>query len=435
MALAHKEYSQRIADVQLREYLEAFGAVLIEGPRGCGKTATARKAARSAISLRDPKKRDEYLATASVNPSLLLKGDAPRLIAEWGDAPVLREAVRAQLEERRLPGRFILTGSHTVDRPKIRHSGTGRIASMSMLPMSLWESHESTGEISLRRLFDDPACDIEGKISKMAIEDLIFAAARGGWPAALSCRTPAGQLRYAKSYIRAVCGEDISRIDGRRRNGDLASSILRAYAHHVSSFVKNTELLEELAASGRVRCSADTLDGYLNALRRLFVIADLDACCPAIRNKGEICRGVKRGFCDPSIAVAALGLAPEELQVRLKTFGFIFEQMCIRDLKAYTAAASGHLSYYRDRRGLKADIVLHLNDGRYALIECMLGSREIEEGAGHLLELKRLIAEHNLKEKRQTIREPDLLLIITAGEIAYARQDGVKIIPLACLKD
>lgn len=429
------EYYKRITDGQLRDYLDAFGAVLIEGPKWCGKTTTASQVARSIIKMQDPDKGDEYLTTASTKPSLLLNGETPRLIDEWQDAPVLWDAVRTQVDERQLPGQFILTGSNTVDRSKIRHSGTGRIASLSMLPMSLWESHESTGEISLHSLFDDPFYNIDGKISKMSVEALIFAASRGGWPASLFCRTPKAQLLVAQNYVNSVCGVDISRIDGKRRNENIAALILRSYARNVSSFAKNGTLLEDITASGNVKCSPDTLDDYLNALRRLFVIADLDAWCPAIRSKTAIRSAVKRGFCDPSIAVAALGLAPEELQVQLKTFGFIFEQMCIRDLKAYTADARSHLSYYRDRYGLEADIVLHLNDGRYALIECKLGSREIEEGAGHLLELKHLIAEHNLKEKRQTIREPDLLMILTGGEIAYTRQDGVKIIPLACLKD
>lgn len=306
---------------------------------------------------------------------------------------------------------------------------------MSMLPMSLWESHESTGEISVHDLFDNPEIDIDGKTSKMEVEDLIFAACRGGWPASLFASTPMAQLLIARNYVRTVCRDDISRIDGKNRDEILASRILRSYARNISTLAKNNTILGDVTASGEVSCSPDTFDDYISALRRLFVIQDIDAWCPAIRSKTAIRSSIKRGFCDPSIAVALLGLSPESLEVQLKTFGFIFEQMCIRDLKAYTADANSHVSYYHDRYGLEADIVLHLEDGRYALIECKLGSREIEEGASHLLELRELIRQHNTEEKQMPIREPDLLIVLTGGQMAYTRPDGVKIIPLACLRD
>lgn len=429
------EYHKRIADRMLRDCLDAFGAVLIEGPKWCGKTTTASQAARSIIQMQDTDKRDQYLATAAAKPSLLLKGETPRLIDEWQDVPVLWDAIRTQVDNRQMPGQFILTGSNTVDKSKIRHSGTGRIAAMSMLPMSLWESHESTGEISVHDLFDNPEIDIDGKTSKMEVEDLIFAACRGGWPASLFASTPMAQLLIARNYVRTVCRDDISRIDGKNRDEILASRILRSYARNISTLAKNNTILGDVTASGEVSCSPDTFDDYISALRRLFVIQDIDAWCPAIRSKTAIRSSIKRGFCDPSIAVALLGLSPESLEVQLKTFGFIFEQMCIRDLKAYTADANSHVSYYHDRYGLEADIVLHLEDGRYALIECKLGSREIEEGASHLLELRELIRQHNTEEKQMPIREPDLLIVLTGGQMAYTRPDGVKIIPLACLRD
>lgn len=429
------EYYKRTADRMLRDYLDAFGAVLIEGPKWCGKTTTASQAARSIIQMQDTDKRDQYLATAAAKPSLLLKGETPRLIDEWQDVPVLWDAIRTQVDNRQVPGQFILTGSNTVDKSKIRHSGTGRIAAMSMLPMSLWESHESTGEISVHDLFDNPEIDIDGKTSKMEVEDLIFAACRGGWPASLFASTPMAQLLIARNYVRTVCRDDISRIDGKNRDEILASRILRSYARNISTLAKNNTILGDVTASGEVSCSPDTFDDYISALRRLFVIQDIDAWCPAIRSKTAIRSSIKRGFCDPSIAVALLGLSPESLEVQLKTFGFIFEQMCIRDLKAYTADANSHVSYYHDRYGLEADIVLHLEDGRYALIECKLGSREIEEGASHLLELRELIRQHNTEEKQMPIREPDLLIVLTGGQMAYTRPDGVKIIPLACLRD
>ena len=418
----------------LQDLLDAFGAVLIEGPKWCGKTTTAEQIARSVIKLQDTDMRDEYLATAASKPSMLLQGDTPRLIDEWQDAPVLWDAVRTMVDSRALPGQFVLTGSNAVDRSKIHHSGNGRIARMTMLPMSLWESKESTGEVSLSRLFNEPDYDIDGFCSKMSIEDLIFAACRGGWPATLVARSKKSQLLIARNYVRTICSEDISRIDKKQRNEKLAMQILRSYARNISTLAKKTSMLADVVASGDMECSIDTFSDYVDALERLFVIQDIDAWCPAIRSKTVIRSSPKRGFCDPSIAVALMGLTPEALSVQLKTFGFIFEQMCVRDLKAYTQGLYSHVSYYHDRYGLEADFVLHLEDGRYALIECKLGSNEIEDGAGHLLELKRLIREHNEKERQMPIREPDLLIILTGGQMAYTRTDGVKIIPLGTLK-
>jgi predicted AAA+ superfamily ATPase len=429
------EYLSRTADRLLKDLLDAFGAVLIEGPKWCGKTTTAEQTAKSVIRMQETDMREEYMATAKSKPSLLLLGDTPRLIDEWQDAPVLWDAVRTMVDKRGDIGQFILTGSNAVDKSETLHSGNGRIARMSMMPMSLWESRESTGEVSLRQLFNDPNYDIDGKRSEMGVEDLIFAACRGGWPGTLKARTEKAKLLIARNYVRTVCSEDISRIDGRRRNEKLAMSILRSYARNISSLAKKTTMLADVVASGEMECSIDTFNDYVNALERLFVIQDIDAWCPAIRSKTVVRSSPKRGFCDPSIAVALLGLTPESLATQLKTFGFIFEQMCVRDLKAYTQGLYSHVSYYHDRYDLEADFVLHLEDGRYALIECKLGSNEIEEGASHLLELKRLIREHNEKEKQMPIREPDLLIILTGGKMAYTRPDGVKVIPLACLKD
>ena len=418
----------------LSERLEAFGAVLIEGPKWCGKTTTAEQIAKSVIRLQDTDKREEYLATAASKPSLLLQGDTPRLIDEWQDAPVLWDAVRTMVDKRNEPGQFILTGSNSVDKNKILHSGTGRISRMKMLPMSLWESGESNGKISLQQLFDDPSLDIDGITSDMEIEDLIFAACRGGWPATVNIKSQKAKLLVARDYVNSVCREDISRVDNVQRDERVARLLLRSYARNISTLAKNTSLLADIVSSEEISISMPTFDDYVAALTKLFVICNIDAWCPAIRSKTTIRSGYKRAFIDPSIAVASLGLTPEALHTQLKTFGFIFEQMCARDLKAYTPDFDTHLSYYRDRYGLEADLVLHLADGRYALIECKLGSKEIEEGASHLTELKRLIQEHNEKEEQVPLREPDLLIILTGGHMAYTRPDGVKIIPLATLR-
>lgn len=429
------KYLTRIADEVLRERLAAFGAVLIEGPKWTGKTTTAIQQAQSVLQLQDPDHREDHLATAATMPSLLLKGKQPRLIDEWQDAPTLWDAVRVAVDKSGgTPGQYILTGSNTVDKEKIFHSGTGRISRMKMLPMSLWESGDSSGEISLRALFDNPDYDINGITSKLEIPELIRVACRGGWPATLQMSEKAGMI-IASDYVNSVCEVDISSIDKKQRSPKVARQIMRSYARNISTIAKRTSILADITSSGDIALSSNTFDDYIGTLEKLFVIQDIDAWCPAIRSKTAIRSMPKRGFSDPSIAVAAMGVNAEALETQLKTFGFIFEQMCARDLRAYTPGFGTHLSYYRDRYGLEADLVLHLDDGRYALIECKLGSREIDEGAKHLLEIKRLVQEHNKVEKQVPLSEPDLLIVLTGGYMAYTRPDGVKVIPLACLKN
>ena len=430
------EYLKRIADRQLSIRLEAFGAVQIKGPKWCGKTTTAEQQARSVIKMQDPDMRAGYLATAKTKPSLLLKGETPRLIDEWQVAPVLWDAVRHAVDERRLKGQFILTGSTVIDDKdhEVQHSGTGRISPMNMYPMSLYESHESNGSISLARLFNERDYDIDGITSALSVEDLIFAACRGGWPASLDDMSREARMLIAKDYVNVICDEDISRVDGKQRSPVLARLILRSYARNLCTLAKKTMMLTDV--QGEMESTAmSTFDDYVQALERLFVIDDIEAWSPAIRSKTVIRTGKKRCLVDPSIAVALLGASPETLEVDLNTFGFIFECLCFRDLKVYSQALGGRLSYYHDRMGLEADAVLHLEDGRYALIECKLGSREIEDAADHLLELKGLVHQANVQEPRLKLREPDLLVVLTGGQMAYTRDDGVKIIPIGCLKD
>ena len=428
------EYLERMADSQIQERLNAFGAVLIEGPKWCGKTTSAEHIAASVIKLQDTEMRAQYIATAATNPALLLRGATPRLIDEWQDIPALWDAVRSTVDSRGLEGQFILTGSNTVDKSQTLHSGNGRISQMEMLPMSLWESKESNGEISLKDLFDNPQMNIEA-VSDVDIDQLIFITCRGGWPASLRLRDDKSKLMVAKNYFRTACKEDVSRVDGVSRDEKLARMILRSYARNISTLAKKTTLLADVSASEEIDCSMDTFTSYVKAFEKLFIIQDIGAWCPAVRSKDAIRNTPKRSFCDPSIAVAALQMTPSSFTTQLKTFGFMFEQLCIRDLKAYTSDIDTHVGYYHDRYGLEADVVLHLNDGRYALIECKLGSGEIELAAKHLLELKRLIVEHNKTEKQNKIREPDLLLILTGGMYGYRRADGVYVVPLACLKN
>jgi hypothetical protein len=392
------DYLQRTTDKLLKLNLEAFGAVLIEGPKWCGKTTTAGMQAKSVLRLQDPDTREALLTTAAVKPSLLLKGETPRLIDEWQVAPVLWDAVRTAVDMRNEIGQFILTGSNSVDKFTIMHSGTGRIARMQMYTMSLFESKESNGKISLMELFNNPDLDIDGITSDMTIEDLIFAACRGGWPATIKLTTDDARLRVATDYVNSVCKVDISTVDNVRRDATLARLILRAYSRNISTLAKKKEIYKDVNAN--IECSDKTFDDYVAALTKLYVIEDIEAWSPAIRSASAIRNGLKRGFVDPSIAVASLGLTPQSLEQDLRTFGFIFECMCIRDLKAYSQLMDGVMSYYHDRYDLEADGVLHLRDGRYALIEFKLGSKEIEEGASHLLKIKELVGEFNKKTRR-----------------------------------
>lgn len=429
-----ENYIKRVVDTELALHLEAFGATLIVGPKWCGKTTTGEQKAKSIIRMQDPDMREGYIVTANTKPSLLLKGEKPRLIDEWQDAPLLWDAVRMEVDKQQTEGLFILTGSTSVDNNLILHTGTGRISRLKMYPMSLYESGESNGQISVRELFENSDLDIDGIMSDMKIDDLIYAACRGGWPATLRKRSEAVSLLTAKEYVNNICESDISTVDGVQRNPEWARLILRSYARNVSTLAKKINIYKDVAANAE-SMSMVTMDNYINAMERLFVLEDLEAWCPAIRSATVIRSGKKREFVDPSIVVAALALTPEILQMDLKTFGFIFECLCIRDLRIYSQALGGRISYYYDRYGLEADAVLHLDNGKYALIEFKLGSREIEEGATHLLQLKKLIMQYNEKEQQCKLREPDLLIIITGGNMSYTREDGVKVIPITCLKN
>ena len=426
-------YLKRIVDEDLQLRLDSVGATIIVGPKWCGKTTTAEQKAKSILRLNDPDMREAYLSTAKTKPSNLLKGETPRLIDEWQEAPELWDAVRTSVDLRKETGLYILTGSTTINKDHIRHSGTGRISRLKMYPMSLYESKESNGLISLADLFNTPAFDIDGLHSQLDVNDLIFAACRGGWPSSLTLKTRKAQLFIAKDYVNNICESDISSVDKIERSPSKTRLLLRSYARNISTLATNTSLIADMNANENM--SGSTFYEYLDALKRLYVIEDIEAWCPNIRSKTSIRSSNKREFIDPSIAAAALGLSPEYLETDLKTFGFIFECLCIRDLKIYSNRLGGRVSYYRDKFGLEADAVLHLDDGRYALMEFKLGSSEIEEGANHLCELRELIREHNKTERQIKLREPDLLIVLTGGQMAYRRADGVCVIPIGCLKD
>ncbi len=427
------DYMPRIMDKQLKEYLEAVGAVLIAGPKWCGKTTTAEQQAKSVLKLQDPDKRDGYLATAEVKPSLLLKGENPRLIDEWQEAPVLWDAVRNSVDERNEEGLYILTGSTSVDESKIRHSGTGRIARLVMHPMSLFESGESNGAVSLGELFDNKDYEIDGVTSTLSIEELVYAACRGGWPSSLKKKSDKAKMFVSNSYVNNICDSDASTVDGVKKSSNRVRAILQSYSRNISTLATDKTIADDVRANYS-DISDPTLSSYIDALEKLYVIDDIYGWCPAIRSASAMRAGRKREFVDPSIATASLGLSPDALLQDLNTFGFIFECLCIRDLKAYSNSLGGKVSYYHDRYGLEADGVLHLSDGRYALLEFKLGSRHIEEGANHLVELNKLIKEANEKNKTK-MAEPSFMAVITGGEMAYRRDDGVFIIPIGTLKD
>ena len=427
------EYIKRVCDSELELKLEAFGAVHIVGPKWCGKTTTAKQYAKSYIEMQDPDKRDMYMETAKIKPSNLLIGENPRLIDEWQIAPNLWDAVRVSVDRRNEDGLYILTGSNSIDKTEIMHTGTGRIDTLSMYPMSLYESGESNGKVSLTELFNNPLALEDGCESDLSIDNLIFAACRGGWPSSIFKKSDKAKLLVAQSYFEGLCREDMSNVDGVKRNETSSRLLLRSYARNISTIASNQSIINDINANTEM--SESTFYDYVNVLKKLYVIQDVEAWCPAIRSKSAIQATNKREFVDPSLVVAALGVDPDYFNLDLKTFGFIFETLCIRDLKVYSAAHDGKVSYYRDRYGLEADCVLHLRDGRYALIEFKLGSADIEEGAKHLTELEELIKQHNEKEKQVKLRLPDLKIVITGTQYGYKRPDGVLVVPIGCLKD
>lgn len=425
------EYKNRIVDKKLDLLLSSFGATLIKGPKGCGKTTTAKNKAKSYVEFQDEDARENLLLIANTKPSLLLEGEKPRLFDEWQDAPKIWGAIRKNIDDTGENGLYILTGSSSKN-VLVPHTGTLRIASLKMYPMSLYETGESNGSVSLTELFNNPD-SFDGCRSNMTIDDIIFAICRGGWPQSIRNTTKESQLQIAKSLYQQIYTTDISNIDNIKRNPSWTQAILQSYSRNICT------LCDYKTIYGYVKANYDlsetSFKDYIDALERLYIIEDINAWCPAIRSKTSIRSGKKRNLIDPSIAVATLGLSPEYFKTDFKTLGFLFESLCIRDLKIYSSAFDGDLSYYHDRYGLEADAVLHLNDGRYALIEFKLGESEVEMGAKHLCEIEKLVQEYNEKEKQCKLKLPTLKIIITATQYGYKRDDGVFVVPIGCLKD
>jgi len=418
------DYLPRIVDETIERYLNVFGAVLLVGPKWCGKTTTARQHSKSVVALQDASESQNYLRLIDLNPALILEGETPRLIDEWQVAPVLWDAVRSEVDRRNEKGQFILTGSTVPQDLGKRHSGIGRIARLPMQTMSLFESGDSTGAISLSALFEE-RIDINGIKSQKTIPDIVELIVRGGWPDSIGVNEEDASL-IVENYVDSLCEVDIHRVDGVERNPERVRAILRSYARNISTLAHRSTIRQDvIAINGPI--AESTFFEYLNALERLFVIQDLPAWSPSIRSRTVLRGGTKKEFADPSIAVAAMGLNSKSMLADVKTLGFLFESMCIRDLRIYAQALGGKLSYYADRTGLESDAVIHLKDGRYGLIEIKLGGRGIDAGVANLNTLESLMRENGLQV-------PSFKMVLTGTDLAYKQNDDVMIVPITCLK-
>lgn len=421
-----KIYKKRIADVLLQRKLAGKGAVLIEGAKWCGKTTTAEQIAASVKYMTETGVVEQNIQMASLNPKLLLRGETPRLIDEWQIAPGLWDSVRFESDHGPL-GQFILTGSSVPpDMSKVIHSGTGRVGWIRMRPMTLWESEESTGEVSLEELFSAP--EQVGGISKMDIDGLAFVTCRGGWPLALEMAKDIA-LDQAFDYVDAVEKRDIQKVDGVVRDPVRVHRLLRSLARNQGSQASCGTIRADLVANESDSLSEDTIASYIKALKEIFVAEDSEAWNPNLRSKTAIRTSDTRYFTDPSIATAALGIGPQDLINDLNTFGLIFETLAVRDLRTYAEALNGKVYHFRDKNGLECDAVVHLRDGRYGLVEIKLGGDDlINDGADALIDLESKIDTERMKAPSFK------MVLIGVGSYAYRRADGVYVVPIGCLK-
>ena len=420
-------YRNRVADQLLQDQLEAAGVVLVQGAKWCGKTTTAVHAAKSVLYMDDPRQLQNNLRLAETNPSTLLEGPAPRVIDEWQLAPQLWDAARFEVSRRGALGMLIFTGSAVPpDKSKITHTGTGRFAWLTMRPMSLWESGESNGMLSLESLFEGVAQDVAA--AEMDVERMAYLVCRGGWPQTLKMKDRASLLQ-ARNYVDAVCNSDITRVDGVGRNPALAHLLMRSYSRHQGGQVPVSTIVADLKENYNTEVSEATVASYINALKKIFVVEDMPAWSPNLRSKTAIRTSDTRYFVDSSIAAASLGIGPKDLLADFNTYGLLFETLAVRDLRVYAEALDGHVSHYRDRNGLECDAVVHLRNGKYGLVEVKIGGDTlIEEGVKNL---------KNLSQKIDTDRmnEPSFMMVLTAiGDYAFRRSDGVWIVPIAALK-
>ncbi len=433
-------YKNRVADRLLAEKLEAFGAVLIEGPKYCGKTTLATQQARSILSMADTDTLGQNLALARMNISRLLAGETPRLIDEWQIAPQFWDAVRNEVDKRNEDGQFMLTGSAVPPKPKkdesgniieeenIHHTGTGRISRLRLRTMSLWESEDSTGDVRLEELFINP--DTVDGVSDIDLDRLAYLTCRGGWPKAVLKKSEKAALAQAFDYYDSVVSNDIKRVDDTDRDEELTKRIMRSYARNQGTQATVGTILADIKSNGDERMSDSTVYSYIKALKEIFVIEDSIAWNPNLRSKTAIRTSDTRYFIDPSIATAALGMGPKDLINDMETFGFIFETLAIRDLRVYADALDGKVYHYRDKNNLECDAVIHLRNGSYGLVEVKIGGAElIKEGAESLKTLSSKIDSTRMKT-------PSFMMVLTGiGKFAYKRpEDGVLVVPIGCLR-
>ena len=420
------DYIKRIVDKEIEKKLRTSGAVVIRGPKWCGKTTSAKQFAKSILEMQNPDTEDNYKELANIKPSILLQGEKPRLIDEWQLAPKLWNAVRYAVDTAGDVNQFILTGSATSVEDPTMHSGVGRFSFVNMKPLSLYESGESNGVISLQDLLDEKT-NIDGKQSNLSYEDLVYAVCRGGWPNSLKM-SKEDALEVAPNYLNTLVNSDISRIDGVNRDPQLASIILKSYSRLVSTIGTNGALFEDIKANyGDI--SEKTISDYLNVLKKLYIIEEISAWNPNIRSKTTIRTSPKKMLIDPSLAVAALGCSYNELLLDVNTLGLLFENLVNRDLSIYAGSIGGTLNHYRDRYGLECDNVIHFKNGKYALVEVKLSKEKIEEAEEHLLKLKDLISQN------PKLKEPTFMMVITATKTAYKTENGILVVPIGCLKN
>lgn len=421
-----KEYKKRIADKLILKKLKGKGAVLVEGPKWCGKTTTSEELSKSVLYMSKPDNLKQNIMLADISPSLLLEGEVPRLIDEWQIAPKLWDAIRYEVDHRNEEGQFILTGSAVpVNSDDIQHTGTGRFAWVRMRPMSLFESGDSNGSVTLSNLFTSP--DKIVAINSLDLRKIAFLVCRGGWPRATFMEDEIA-LEQAYDYYDAIVNQDISRVDGIKRDIERVKTLMRSYARNQGAQISNAMLKADMKANDVDSLDEDTVMSYVNALKKIFVIEDMPAWNPNLRSKTAIRTSDTRYYIDPSIAVAALGLGPNDLIHDLETFGLLFETMCIRDLRVYADALGGNVYHYRDKSGLECDAVIHLRNGSYGLIEIKLGGDEAIQHGAHTLK--------TLEQKIDTdrMKPPAFLMVLTAvGDYAFRREDGIYIVPIGCL--
>lgn len=422
------KYLERIGDDLLKRKLRSSAAVLIEGPKWCGKTSTGAQLAKSIVYIQDPDKRAMYRKMADTQPSLLLEGEAPHMLDEWQTIPVLWDAVRFAADQRQLMGQFILTGSSTPiddeENSEMEHSGTGRIARLPMRPMSLWESKESCGQVSLRSLFEGTQ-EMGLFENSLTLKDLAYVMCRGGWPGALGLAAE-DALEVVINLVDEIVHSDVNRVDGTEKDPDRVRAVLRSYARNIATMTTSSTIMADVKAND-VSITDKTLTNYLKALRRLFIIEDAKAWQPSLRSKTGIRTSNKRHFVDVSIATAVLELNPKSILEDFNLFGFLFEDFCMRDLRVYTEPLRGTVYHYHDNSNLESDMIIRLYDGRWAAVEVKTGSKEIEDAASNLITLSKEV-------DTSKIGAPSFLMVLTAGQYAYRREDGVYVVPIGCLK-